>query len=374
MLLVALVVSAGPACASAPTDGYARPIVITTGGTYSGQWESLDHDTPAVWIRTSEPVTLVDSVIRGRGDLIRTEVGRFAHVTVRNVVGEGLPPLGANQTPGRFLTAETYTFVAVENSVLVGTSGIYLYRSAEGATARIVGNRARNIDGRTADGLDFFRVQFVQFNAGHALRDSVVAWNEVINEPYLSRVEDVISVFATTGHPDDPLRVHDNFISGAFAADPGRDTYSGGGIMLGDGGGGHVHAYRNHVVGTSNYGIAISGGSDQRVYDNRVLSCGRIPDGTPVAAQNVGVYIWNVEGDPAFARNGGSGNAIAWAHPTTVRNDAWVPDATSWSEAPRLYADGHVPCDEELVERERWLRKVADEGIAIGVLEVAEER
>lgn len=376
VVLGALVV---PACVPVePIDGYTRPIVISSGGTYVGRWASLDSRIPAVLIRTSEPVIIEDSAIRGRGDLIRTQFGRYANVTVRNVIGEGLPPLRAGRSPGRFLSADTYAYVSVENSTMVGTSGIYLHRSVEGATVRIVGNRALNIDGRKADGLGgtsgFDRVQFVQFNAGHELRDTVVAWNEVVNEPYRSRVEDVISVYATTGRPDDPVRIHDNLIFGAYAADPSRDPYSGGGIMLGDAGGAHVHAYRNQVVSTSNYGIAVSGGSDQQVYDNRVISCGRLPDGTPIAAQNVGIYIWNFARDEAFARNTGSGNTIAWAHPTLGRNDAWVPDAASWSEATLVIAQTGVPCEEESAEYARWLRKVADAGVTIGVHEAAAPR
>ena len=133
LLLVAVFATASSSCvAIEPSDGYSRPIVITSGGTYSGRWESLDSHVPAVSIRTSEPVLIEDSVVRGRGDLIRTEFGQYANVTVRNVVGEGLAPRRAGQTPGRFLSADTYAFVAVENSFLVGTSGIYLHRSAEG--------------------------------------------------------------------------------------------------------------------------------------------------------------------------------------------------------------------------------------------------
>jgi hypothetical protein len=46
------------------------PIVITGGGTYSGNWTSNDPDTPAVTIRTDDAVEIHDSTITGKGTLI----------------------------------------------------------------------------------------------------------------------------------------------------------------------------------------------------------------------------------------------------------------------------------------------------------------
>ena len=355
------------------TEGFDPPLVITSGGTYRGNWESLDPMVPAVWIRTSEPVVIEYSTIRSRSHLIRTEVDRNVHLTVRHVHGEALPPQRLGRAPGRFLIVDTYRYVNVERSRMDGTSGIYLYRSTEGATVRVVGNQARNIDGRRSDGFDGYSetdgaqvVQFLQLNAGRSLHDSEVAWNEVINEPYVSLVEDVISLYNTTGQAGDPVRVHNNFIRGAFPADPAIDRYSGGGIMLGDGGGGFQEAYLNHVVGTSNYGIAISGGFDQRVYDNRVVSCGLLPDGTPIASQNVGVYIVNIARDSTSGAKSGSGNIVAWAHPTLVRNDTYVPDASEWSGNTSLLGQEPVSCELEDQEYALWRAKTILAGVALG--------
>ena len=70
---------------------YAAPIVITRGGVYRGNWQSLDPRTPAVTIQTSQPVTNEYSNIQSRGTLIHSAFQR-ARVTVRRTRGVALNP------------------------------------------------------------------------------------------------------------------------------------------------------------------------------------------------------------------------------------------------------------------------------------------
>ena len=119
-------------------------------------------------------------------------------------------------------------------------------------------------------------------------------------------------------------------------------SYSGGGIMLGDGDGttvadacGFVQAYNNQVIDTTNYGIAITAGHDSSFYNNRIISAGVTPDGKPIAAQNVGAAIWDANNDsllssPTWFNDTGSGNQIGW-NVGSGRNDWWVPSATSFT-------------------------------------------
>ena len=105
--------------------------------------------------------------------------------------------------------------------------------------------------------------------------------------------------------------------------------------MLADAGSSLVTAFSNVVIDTTNYGIAISSGHDNSFYNNRIISNGRLPDGSFVPSQNVGAYIWNEHGERGFANNSGHDNSIAWmkfAH----RNDAWTPDAASWTHNASL--------------------------------------
>jgi hypothetical protein len=351
------------------SDGFRGPIVISAGGVYSGNWESRDPNVPAVSIRTDQPVTIQNATIRSQGHLIQASWVN-THLTIHNTTGHAIAPTTRGRTAGRFLHAEGYQHVTITNSYMEGTAGIYLNASQPGATVKILRNQALNIDGRKSDGAGaydgFNRVQFVQFNNGNQLFDTEIAWNEIINQPFHSRVEDVINIFQTSGTPHSPIRIHNNYIHGAYPADPTRDTYSGGGIMLGDVGGAHIHAYQNHVISTSNYGIAISGGHHNKIRDNRVISCGRLPDGTPIASQNVGIYIWNMRNEATFEQNTGQNNAVAWINASNRRNDWWTPDAAEWKDNSRLASGSTAFCDEEGVESSVWLTKVQAAGVAIG--------
>jgi hypothetical protein len=391
--------------ASTPTT-YSRPTVITKGGTYSGYWESLNPRTPAVTIRTSEPVTLVNSRLRGRGDLIQTAAAN-ARLTVRNCYGYGLNPDVAGKAPGRFLRAEYFRSIKVENNYLEGTGGIYLlnYRgdTAAGDTVKVLNNWAHNIDGRKTDGNggwlgynirtrlnngkaeEGFEIrQFLQLDKVRGVPGMEVAWNEVVNDPGASRVEDNINIYLSGGTPESPLRVHDNYIQGAYTIQPWQDSYrdgtyaydwsySGGGILLGDGdtkvadqASAYVWAYDNQVVSTTNYGIAIAAGHDNQFYNNRILSCGLLPNGRAIAAQNVGAYIWDLykAGPKVFYNNSGHNNTSGWIKASGERNDWWIPNASPW--ANNVHWVSPINRDTETAECASWRRKLTAAGRPVG--------
>ena len=141
---------------------YSGPIVITSGGTYSGNWQSNNPDVAAVTIRTTAPVIIENSNLQGKGNLIETAVADV-DLTVRNSRGYGLNPGVAGRVPGRFLHGQSFDNIRIENNYIEGTSGIYLLsykgQSATGDTVKILNNQVLNIDGRKSDGaggwLDF---------------------------------------------------------------------------------------------------------------------------------------------------------------------------------------------------------------------------
>jgi hypothetical protein len=368
---------------------YSGPLVITKGGTYSGNWQSLDPNTPAVLIQTREPVIIENSNIRSKGHLIS---GFYVNLTVRNTSGYGLNPNVNGAKAGRFVSAEDILSLTVVNNYMEGTSGIYtngFKGTAPGQTIKVLRNRALNIDGRMSDGKGGYQnarslVHFVQLGKMKNVPGIEVAWNEVVNKPGASAVEENINVYESSGTAQSPISIHDNYIQGAFAISPAVETeYSGGGIVVGDGDGtdlevvgGFVNVFRNQVVATSNQGISIAGGHDQHVYDNRVVSSGLLPDGQKIAAQNVGLAMWDiVKGarNKVFFNNSVKDNVVGWTRfakdGSRFTNNLWFPSCnadvksvcTNNNSWPTL-----VTLATERQEFEFWKKKLQDARISVG--------
>jgi hypothetical protein len=362
----------------AAQPAYQSPITITKGGTYSGNWQSLNPNVPAVKITTTDPVVIQNSRLQGRGDLVQSVVDSV-NVTVRNTYGYGLNPNVNGQSPGRFLTLYKPTNVVVENCYMESTSGIYLNGDTSASSVKIRYNRAHNIDGRKSDGnggfsSDFNWAQFVQLNKVQNSPGIEIAWNEVINEPYKSRVEENINVFLSSGTSSSPIQIHDNYIQGGYPANPATDGYGGGGMMLGDGSAtdvsnaaGFVQAYNNQIVSTTNQGITIAAGHDIQFYNNRIISSGLLPDGTPIAAENIGADIMDFYGDSSkgtFYNNFAHDNAIGWAK-AGGRNDSAFPDCASGKCTNNTKVPDPINLDTEKAEFQTWQNKLSSNNITI---------
>jgi hypothetical protein len=367
---------------------YSGPIIITKGGTYSGNWESTTT-TAAVLIRTSEPVIIENANIRSRGSLIS---GFRNRLTVRNTRGYALNPNVAGKTNGKAINAEELMSLRVENSYFEGTRGIYIREFwgdvSKGDTVKILRNQFRNINGLKSDGQGGYTasheiVQAILFNGVRRVPGVEVAWNEIINEPGKSRTEETINVLASSGTPSSPFLIHDNYIQGAYPVNPATNTnYAGGGILLGDGkktdplDNGYAKVYDNQIVGTTNHGIAIAGGVYNQVYNNRVLNSGRLPDGARIPSVNVGMYVWDPYNagsltPPTFANNVMRDNVVGWTkvntNGTTSNNPMWFPHCTlNGTSCTGNQNIGTVTLDMERQEFVRWQDKVAAAGVKVG--------
>jgi hypothetical protein len=365
--------------ATAPTGiSWSGPITITSGGTYTGNWQSLNPNTPAVSIQTTQPVVIINSNIQSKSTLIQSYV-HGANITVKKTHGWALNPNVYGQSPGRFLNAEYFSSLDVENNTMVGTAGIEMGYWQGGGTVKVLYNNALNIDGRWSDGNGGFLtgadqndyVQFAQFNADYGMSGAEIAWNQVINQPGQSRPEDNISVFESSGTSSSRILIHDNYIQGAYAADPANDSaYTGGGIMLSDGSTGvastecgYASAYNNIIISTSNYGIAISSGHDETAYNNTIISSALLPNGQKIAAENVGIYVWNSINDPFWGNNQEYGNTLGWMGPSG-RNDAWTPNASGQTGDTHL--TGTITPAQEQSYYTVWAQKVSSSGYTIG--------
>ncbi|WP_412026626.1 NPCBM/NEW2 domain-containing protein [Deinococcus yunweiensis] len=366
---------------------YKGPLVITAGGTYTGNYRSTDPSVPAITVKTSEPVIIENANVKGPGNLIS---GFRMQLTVRNTRGYGVNPNISGRPTGRFINSEDTLNLSITNNYLEGTGGIYVRnfigKSSSGQTIKILRNSAKNIDGRLSNGSGgyqnaFRRYQFVQFNTVRGLVNAEIAWNQVINEPGKSALEENINMYQSTGTSGSRVKIHDNLIWGAYAINTATDTgYAGGGILLGDGdgsssstAGGYFEVYGNTIISTSNQGIGISGGHNHKVYNNRIVSSGLLPDGRKVAAQNVGIYVWDMYGSKAggnWYNNTVFDNKIAWLrHRTdgsTFLNNTWFKDCTStcYNNTTLINPPTLVT---ETTEHNAWKTRAASAGQTIGV-------
>jgi len=367
--------STAPASPQAGAGTSASPVTITQGGVYTGNWSSPNGDVAAVTIDTDQPVVLCGCHLFGAADLVET-VRPHTKITIENCRATGSVIPGA--TPGRFLSANGFDSVVVRNNDVEGTGGIYLlqYSGTDPADAvRIEHNQVRNIGGgRSRDGgpgvSDTGLVQFLQLDKVEAVPQVEVSWNEVVNSAGRSRVEDVINVFSSQGTPSSPIRIHDNYIDGAYPVDPEREAgYSGGGIIVdGDARSAWVSITGNTVLRTTNHGVAIATGHDNLVSGNTVVASGLTDDGRIAVAQNVGGYVSNLAQAPGFERNVMRDNVFGWylAH-KAVRNDWWLPDCGEGCTGNTSIRPGSViTVDDEAAARRAWQDAAVAQQIQVG--------
>jgi chitodextrinase len=336
------------ACAGTP-PAPSGPITITTGGTYVGHWIS-NSSTPAVTIQTAQPVVIENSIIENTaGGHLVSQSGSPAQVTIRRTVFNGIA--GGY---GRAIVGESFKSWTVENCTLNRTGGIYFLWPGPAPSITIRKNKQFNVQG---DGGSHLR-QFLQLN-GIQGGTILAEWNEIVNEFGKSNSEDVFSVFNTSN-----AVIRNNYVEGGYPGSVGA-SHTGTGIMLADVGGNNNVAHDNQIVGVTNLGIGITAGQNNKVYNNRVVSDGRLPDGTPLAGANNGIVIYNAYGT-AMANNDAYNNVVGTYHSGNppYRNDWWLPQCQGSCSNTRL--GDPVDHSDELAERQIWSAKLAANNITVG--------
>lgn len=373
-LLAALTFVINPLQSKAQT--YSGPLVITKGGTYTGNWQSTDSEVPAVDVRTSEPVIIINSNVRGAGYLIRSWA-QSANLTVRNTNGYGITPTPYKdyKKPRRFVTVDNFQNVVVENCYLESTAGIYLGVRYEGNgttanTIKIRYNKAKNIDGRIYGGQKDL-VQFVQFNFRGQIPHAEVAWNQVINEPNQSMVEDNINMHNVKGTASSPIRIHNNYIQGAYPIPATATSYSGGGILMESTSDlststSYIDAFENHLVNFGNHGMGIAGGNNIRYHHNRLINSALFKDGTRFNMYTGGLWSRDYYHNGSTFANSIDNNTLGvmgWNWPND-RNDYSIKEGATYSNNTSL--PGVITMLSEQSEYTLWLNKVSKNGIIVG--------
>lgn len=380
VLLVLSVVALTNMLPTAPrvvASGYSEPIIITEGGTYTGNWESRNSEVPAVDIRTSEPVVITNSNIRGAGPLIRS-IGQGADITVRHTSGYGIRPTAWQdyEKPRRFLGVDVFRNIVVEHCYLENTAGIYLGERYAGdqspaQTIKIRYNKVKNIDGRIFGGQVV--AQFVQFNFRNEVPHAEIAWNEVINEPNNSAVEDNINIYNSRGTAASPILIHNNYIQGAYPLPATAAEYSGGGILTDAPdkdttvATAHVRIYDNQLVGLGNYCIGIAGGNHIEVFNNRAIVSGMVDEQTPFQCWTSGIWAKDYYNTGATYNNNFYNNTLGvMGQKRTWRNELMEGMEAAAAVSDNEIIEGEVTRVLESREYTRWQKKLQQNQLQLG--------
>lgn len=123
--------------------------------------------------------------------------------------------------------------------------------------------------------------------------------------------EDIISIYQSGGiDAAHPLVIERNAFEGT-----NWSSSTGSGIMLADGGGGHIVVRDNTLLNPGAVGIGVAGGSDIQVTDNIVYGIDR-------ARSNVGIYVWN-QSSPRCRAIRVHGNTVKWSKPDGADSSFW---------------------------------------------------
>jgi hypothetical protein len=369
------------------------PITITYGGTYTGNWVSGDPGTPAILVQTNEPVFIENSSVTGKGNLIIVKgSGSGANVTIQNVTGTALDPGIAGRQRGSFFFGTAMNSLAVTNCSMTGVSfGVYVEQST--LTALSIGNNvANNMEDRASDGNGGFTTvrpslgHFVILSGAHATSGGDISWNQVIDADGNASVEDIINIFGSSGQSvANSIRIHDNYLQGAFSPAAVDDNYSGSGIMMDgrsnslDTATGFVQIYNNQIVHTANAGIGLNAGHDISATDNSIVSCGKNASGNWIATSYaVGMAFWNEYKTSVYFNNSVSGTTGGLvrqnAAGTPGASDLWAPAVSpalnnvlgSNDFTNPCLAGGDLTLAPENAEFEKWQAKLASASESIG--------
>ncbi|HEX8428038.1 Ig-like domain-containing protein [Hymenobacter sp.] len=367
--------------AQAPNVSYTGPITITQGGVYTGNYQSLDSNVPCIRIETTDPVILEGCVLSGAGDLVRVAT-EGADVTVRQCRGYGLQPSVNGQARGRFLDIPFARRLTIEHNYFEHTSGIVVYRwrgnGAPNQTLTVRYNQASNIDGRWRNNQGSTRSSFLLLNTVQQLANVDISYNQVINEANQSLVEDNINFYNTSGTPQSPLQVHDNYVQGAYPFPATGASFTGTGLTTdGDGlvlatAASFIEAHHNQFVSTCNAAMNIAAGHDIYFHDNRMVTSGLLPDGSRLNATYAATAVFNYYQAPSsiFFNNRIEQNTIGYVrwganNPFTDRQDL-SPGACSTCTG-NTHLPNPITLQSEQNEWTLWQQKLQANNVIVGV-------
>ena len=290
-------------------------------------------------------------------------------------------PTVDSQAPGRFLDAYKPQRLVVEHNYFAQTSGIVVNRwSGTGQAGQVLTvryNQGRNIDGRWRNGGGSTHCSFLILNTVQHLAGVEIAYNEVVNEPDQSLVEDNINLYNSSGTAASPVRVHHNFVRGAYPFPATAGQFTGSGLTT-DGDAktaaeatAYIEVDHNQLVATGNAGLNIAVGHDIYCHDNRLVTSGLLPGGQRFNAGFAGLGVFNFYKQPAsvFFNNRVEHNVIGYVKwggqdPTPDRQDLSPGHCAPC--AATVHLPNPITPATEAAEWTSWQRQLKRAGVVVG--------
>lgn len=366
-----------------PDSVFQAPLIITSGGKYTGNYKSLDSKTPAIYIYTTEPVEITGCLVAGAGDLIKCV--EATNLNIHHNSFYGLAP-GSNEQWGRVLNDYRPHTLIFEHNFVEHTGGMLLDHKDTAAAAAINVtiryNIIRNTDKRKSDLTGGDERSAIQFNTV-AKVGGEISWNQFENLPNRSFLLHNINLYNSGGKSGQPYLIHDNYVKGAYPFPLNANYYVGSGITV-DGDTSSktmetmsqfTNAYNNQVISTCNAGMNIAAGHDIHFYSNTIISSGKYSNGASSDRFWGGCCMWNAANVPAafFVNNYIKDNTIGYVStdrvfPAPVRQDFVVVPGNVLSVGPNdnIALPNPITLDVENAELTKWKAKLAANNIIIG--------
>lgn len=346
---------------------------------FTGNWESSsfsENGGAVINVNTAQPVIFDSCRFRSRSQhaCVRCIVPG-SQITMRNCFGESLNPNYAGDAAGYFLKIGEPGSVVCENNTIIGGGGVLLAGKADGSTVatliRIRYNKLRNLDGRLSDGAGgyqdevsnnpaYFRARQVVQVTNITCADAAIDWNDLIDTPLQSRREDAYNFITSKGAAGSYILVRNNYIGGGWSAKPFANTYSGCGLVT-EGASQYIEFRANRVVGASNMGAGLVGGSHYRLIDNRFVSTNKI-DGTYVVTANSScVYS---DGSRTYVE--ATGNRYSWTRAGDLQSEFTIVPGTGNVNTDNVQLAVPATAAMEQAERDLWLADAAAAGVVCG--------
>lgn len=368
--------------------------------------QSANSDTPAIDVQSSRDIWIRNCNIRSSGYLVKNWYNEARMKVTNNFMwGHTLTAWTSYMKPRRAVNFQLGRYLEVEHNYMKGTAGVFVAWGAKrtnGEGLKVRYNQVLDVDGRVLGNWE--RVQFVQVHGySSEVPGQEIAWNEVINNPDSSRVEDNINLYRARGTAASPIRIHNNFIKGAWPAPGNAATgYSGGGIICDSASGAgvlaaehptgsttdwarvacaHVDVSANQIVGSANYMLAVAGGNNITYRDNRCVNSGRFDSayygGGAIPHHLTGTYAYDYYARQANAPDGVpsagatfnvsfTNNVVKLTAGTGGATLAYFPDPALVTRSGNGETLGAAVKADEAAEWSLWLTKLQGNTITVG--------